>query len=210
MHVTTKLKNRSKIAVDIDDVIFTFVPSFSDYHNQVFGTNVTVEDLVDYSLMSVYFQCESSELTRRIEQFFADVDTLKLPPITGAVDKLTALSQEHELYAISSRSASIMPHSQAYLNYYLPGVFSEIYHTSQYSVNNGCGERKSDACRRLGIHQMIDDHLGNIDDLYQHGIAGVLFGDYAWNRYHQPGQYTRASGWHEVTVELPSNLRPND
>lgn len=186
-----------KIAVDIDDVIFEFMSSFADYHNRTHGTTATSANLVDYYRMDEHFGCDVPQLVRRIEDFISKVDPKKFPPIEGSVSALTALRADHDLYAVSSRSASLLEHSKNYLTYHLPGVFTEVIHTDQFA-GIGPKQNKADICHKIGATLLIDDHAGHFEGLPEKGVTCVLFGDYAWNRHYPQGAFVRAKGWHEV------------
>lgn len=197
--------NKPVIAVDIDDVLFPFVDGIAAYHNNLKGTNLTVDDFFSYNFVEVWGG-EVDE-TERIVESFLGMDQLHLQPVHGAKEALARLSQDFEVVLVTARNQLFESATSAWLQHHLPELFSQVIFAGNH--HDGRPYRpKGVICEELGARLLIDDHPRNLLSVAEHGIDGVLFGTKAWSvRPETPARITPCKDWDAVVSYIYDEWR---
>ncbi len=174
----TDATTRPVIAIDIDDVLFPFVDGIASYHNELKGTNLTVDDFVSYNFHEVWGG--DVEETEQMVHAFLSMDHLRLQPIPGAKDALARLSEDFTVVLVTARNELFAQETVTWLRHHLPSLFSHVIFAG--NPHDGRPFRpKGIICEELGAQLLIDDHPRNLLSAAEHGIDGVLFGTKAWS-----------------------------
>ena len=191
-----------RLAFDADDVLYPYAPNVLKFYNQHNGTNFTMADFTDYHLNTMWGGTYE-EADSWVERFVYSDFSLSLPPIDGAYETLSRLSQRHELSIVTARwTPNRREMTYYWLDQYLPGIFpvENIYFNSEMGI---C---KSVLCRELGIDVLIDDRYVYIERTAKIGIDAILFqpDEYRWNTLPEllPTRVHRARNWAEVETTI--------
>lgn len=188
--------DRPLIAVDIDDVLFPFVPGIATYHNDLKGTTLSPQDFHSYNFMEVWGGDEQE--TNTIVDNFMMGDNLHLQPVEGAKQALTRLNQDYDIVLVTARNEVFETATVTWLREHLPDLFRHvIFAGNQY---DGRPHRtKGSICTELDAQLLIDDHPRNIMSAAECGIDGILFGIHAWSVLDAPNsKVTACRDWSAV------------
>lgn len=189
------------IAVDIDEVLFPLSPTFLDYHNTHHGSAYTLDEMTTYHLEEL--TGETSE--QMLEKIHAYLDTHYFEtgqPIAGALQSLRRLAKRYELVIITARDIHYRGKTEAWLEQHFGDLFSQVHYT--HTLDEPHKEiEKYVLCRQAGAEVLIDDNLHHLTKAAAHGIDGILFGDYGWNRSADlPENIVRCQDWQSVEIYL--------
>lgn len=188
--------NKETVAVDVDEVLFPFVPEFVQYDNDRYGGNLTITDFFTYRFEHV-LEIPLEEAVERVYSFNA-VDHNHISPVEAAHESIERLSERFNLVVVTARHPKFEPNTRRWLNEHLPGFFREVLHIGYASVMEK-PQRKVDVCKQLGAIALIDDSLEHVSECAKDGVEGVLFGNYPWNQIAQlPAGVTRCLDWPAV------------
>ena len=169
------------IAIDFDDVVATFNPSYIDHHNKIYKTPmITMETATTFNMSELY-QVPHKEIVRRVRKFcIENHDEMKLHK--GVRDGLSHLSKEHDLHIVTSRCESLR---DVTLNWMRQMNVLQYFTDTHFTNNFGSlyPERKNsklNACRDIGAIALIEDSAGNAREVADGGIPVVL-PEYKWN-----------------------------
>lgn len=191
-----KPENKKILAVDIDDVIYPFVPSLIDYLDSNHKVKMSHEDFVEYDIRKVWGG--GPEEAEEIFQKYIKDSGIEIAPIKGAQQAIRKLAENYEIVIMTSRSSKNFPKTEAWLTQHFPDIFREV-HLLGNKYDDDRYRRKAEVCKELGVHCLIDDHLPHVLETNEVGIKTLLFGDYPWNQIHElPEEITRVHSWREV------------
>lgn len=197
---------RHTIAVDIDEVIASFVPALCAFHNRVYGTELTAADFFSYTFREVW-GVDEDESTARVRAFLDSPEFAELPPIAGARDVLTKHAAAFRFVIVTSRQAHLVAATQHWLQRHYPGVFADALFGNHWGAS-GVKRSKSDMVRDCGAIALIDDSLAYVKDVATIGCTCILFGVYNWARLTAaeedalPFNIVRAVSWLHVDAIL--------
>ncbi len=193
---------RTTIAVDLDDVLFDFVGRFFRWHNERFGSNLQVQDMVFERLWQVWGGTKE-EAAERIPRFFHEVDLLNLGPIHGAIAALDKLKLLYKLAVVSARDPSTTAITRVWIEKYFPGLFDQIALGIANPLDRSKLMSKAEVCMRLGAGVLVDDQLVHAYECAEAGIRALLFGHNPWNRSDTlPPNVVRVRDWDAVCEVL--------
>ena len=188
--------NKPIIAVDIDDVL---VPHFQDlitWHNQTYGTKLSLSDNGNEDL-TVWGADTGEAAVKRVHQFFDSQAFLDARPFLEAKASLGLLGAQFDLVVVTARDTIIEKVTRDWLAEHFTDMFEGAHFTSKYSLE-GKRRQKSEVLKEVKAEYLIDDSLDNILAAVQVGLQGVLFGDYPWNRGEVPLGVVRCKDWPAV------------
>lgn len=166
------------IAVDIDDVLFPFVEGVAEYHNNLKGTQLAVDDFTTYHLNEVWGGTQ--EETEEIVQAFLSTDHLHLQPQPGVKKALQQLKGDFDVVLVTARNQAFEEPTVTWLRHHLPDLFADV----KFAGNPYDGrpyQPKGIVCQELGARLLIDDHPSNLLSAAECGVDGILFGSKAWS-----------------------------
>jgi uncharacterized HAD superfamily protein len=178
-----KLENRV-IAVDLDEVLGSFVLQLCRFHNDTYGTDLNVSDFHSYHFADVWGGTSEAAL-QKVFQFFQSHYFTDIPPVDGALIALQRLKAEGAtLYVVTSRQQVIEEATKEWLSRHYLNIFDGVYFGNHYALE-GKSISKPDMCKLCGAHVLIDDNLGYAQQCAAANIRVILFdheGAYPWNK----------------------------
>jgi uncharacterized HAD superfamily protein len=168
------------LAVDIDEVLAHFMPALLAFHNNVFETAYTSENMFSYNFHLVWGGT-ADDCSDKMDRFFSSSFFHGIQPVEGAKDALTKLGEKFDLQIVTSRQLKLEIETREWIQTHFGGVFSEVHFGNHYA-REGVSRKKSEICREIAAVGLIDDSFSYACDCAHAGLPVILFGDYAWNR----------------------------
>jgi uncharacterized HAD superfamily protein len=188
---------RKTIAVDIDEVLFPMAPSFLRYYNDEHGSNYRLEQMSSYFLEDLTGDSQEYMLSK-IETFLKSEDYKLGEPVSGSIEAIRQLRKKFRLVLVTARDHFYRGATEEFLEAKFAGLYDELYYTHQ-SNKPSVRVPKYTICQEIEAIALIDDHLSNVIGCAEHGIEGILFGNYPWNQAKTlPEGVVRAKDWQEV------------
>ncbi|CAM9434170.1 unnamed protein product [Chrysoparadoxa australica] len=187
------------VAVDLDEVLGVFVEQLALYHNKAYGTVLTGESFHSYDFHLVWGGTQE-EASKKMQDFFKSDEFLDIPEIPQAKEVLERHKEAIEFHIVTSRQLIIEDITRTWVAKHYPGLFSGI-HLGNHYVEGAPQRSKLEMCRAIGARMLIDDSPKHCLDCGSNGVAGVLFGNYAWNQVpkgEMPNYVQRVETWSEV------------
>jgi uncharacterized HAD superfamily protein len=188
--------SRETIAVDVDDVVFPFVPPFVKYLGEQ-GIVVTPEHFTTYDLSQIY-PIEKSKAAKLVAKF-VEAQHVLIDPVPGSVEAIGKLSHRYEVDIMTARDKRFERLTRQWFAQHFPDSIRNIHVIDAHYAAGGSPAAKAEACLRLGVDYLIDDLPIYINEVAKVGVKTLLFGDYAWNRTAElHPSVTRVKNWQEV------------
>jgi 5'(3')-deoxyribonucleotidase len=189
------------LAVDIDEVLFPFMPEFVKFHNQEYGTQLTAGDFYCYDFDAV-LGLPTLEVTNRIVDFIQR-DWLHVPPIEAAEESIIRLADRFDLAVVTARERLSEKATRVWLDNYFIDLIGSHNFLGHYGASIEKPRTKVSVCKELGAVALIDDSIRHTSECPREGVEGVLFGDYAWNQAPSlPDGVTRCEDWEKTVVHF--------
>lgn len=195
-------RKKYKIGIDIDEVLIEFARGFCDYHNEKYGTKLTLSSFFTYKFHLV-LKIPQEECTARVNDFFTTDFFTNLSPVDGAVQAIRILSKDYDLPVITSRPLFLRDQTNHYLDQYFPGMLSDRYFSSSYYHNSGGPLSKPALCKQLCADVIVEDSIDYALQCAEFGIAVILF-DRPWNQGPLPKGVTRFYNWPQIVEFIRS------
>ncbi|MBS0351011.1 MAG: hypothetical protein JSR33_07490 [Proteobacteria bacterium] len=170
---------KAVIAVDVDEVLSPFVSGLAPWHNAKYGTHLQFEDFHSYQFNKVWGG-ELDEAISKCAFYFENREPVA--PLKDAVAVLQKLQKKYQLIVVTSRMRQHQSQTEAWVNQYFPNIFKAVLLCNHWNKDGHPAIKKSTACLNYGASYLIDDLPHYVEDAVSEGIAGLLFGDYPWNR----------------------------
>ncbi|RZC85312.1 hypothetical protein C5167_041498 [Papaver somniferum] len=233
------LPDKLVVAVDVDEVLGNFVSalnrfiadryssshSVSEYHVYEFFRiwNCSRDEVVGISTYSSSAQLTYYVIHLKHPSYFEAADIrvhefFKTPyfktgihPLPGAQVTLHKLSKFCNLSVVTSRQNAIKDHTIEWLEKHFPGLFQEIHFGNHFALD-GISRPKSEICRSLGAHVLIDDNPRYALECAEAGIRVLLFdyeNSYPWSKSESAilhPMVTKVHNWDEVEQQLVSSV----
>jgi 5'(3')-deoxyribonucleotidase len=190
---------KQTIAVDIDDVLASSADEWVRHTNELWGTNLTIEDFDEN--WGAMWQVDHDEMKRRRDILFENRVVRDFPPQQQAMATLKQLSDHYRLIVTSSRNSDIRQDTLDWLNEHYADVFEEIHLSGIYDTGKEDAHTltKRELLERVGADYLIDDQPKHCIAAAEAGLVGILFGEYAWNRdVELPSGVVRCKDWPAV------------
>lgn len=202
---------RPIIAVDMDEVLCGFVPAVVRFHNDTYGTSLKVEDFFSYTFFYVWGGT-MEEAHLKLELFHESKYFLEeLAPIPHAQNAVRALAEKYDLHVVTSRRYNIETATRQWLEQHFPNCFKGVHFGNHYCMPGQKSIPKSELCRTIGAHLLVDDNLDYAIDCSNNGTPVVLFGDYPWNRGHintsRPELVVKTPDWDQIPGAIDRILK---
>lgn len=201
------MKNPQIIAVDIDEVLADFLSYFVYFHNLMYKTQASKEDMKKYYLHEV-FNVEREEMSIRYLEFKSLHLLERLKPVEGSktgIKKLIELGFVPHL--VTARPQVIEKETRKWLSIHFPR-----YNFPIHFAHNLKGEfkKKSEICKEIGAETLIDDHIDNALDCAENGIMVFLM-DAPWNQAGSlPEDVVRVKSWMDIIKKIEKTNQPNN
>ena len=190
-----------RIAVDLDDVLSSFIAEFLKWYNPQHGTNWQFKDVVDYHWPN-FMHITVEQAIEDVHKFFISQGYNDLPLMPGAKEWVDQLAAKHELYLVTSRQNVAKETTYNWLDRNFPGVFRKVMFANHYSADGSPARTKGELCKEIGCELIVEDDSRHIDALLAHNIKVVLI-DKPWNRNDRlPAGVIRAYNWEDATQAI--------
>lgn len=200
------------IAVDCDDTLSRTNETICRWHNETYGTSLTIDDFHHFQYWRVKGWGDRAEAQKKVKEFNHSGAWDKIPVIQEAVASTKKLKEMgHTLVIITARMASEAIRTRDWIEATFPDTFSELYFTSAFesraasdptgpdvaAANVGpesdtdrdrlpyksIPKPKSDICQLVGAKLLVDDSIENAYNVYENtDIPVALYGDWQWNK----------------------------
>jgi 5'(3')-deoxyribonucleotidase len=186
--------SKPTIAVDIDDVLAMHYESLVVFHNERYGTELTLADYISDHWSLVWKTDEAETHRRAVEFAMLGVMDRRVKP--GSPEALAQLKDRYDLVTITVRRKINIAETYEWLETHFPGVFRQVRFVHLWEED---APSKAEICLELGATYLIDDSLKHCKLAAELGVTALLFGDYAWNAAKElPTGVTRVSDWTDV------------
>ena len=192
------LETQETIALDIDEVLYPFMPQFTQWHNKIFQTNLYPENFFSYEFADV-LGVSVPDTIERVREFLTQEDNHEgVLPIQGSKSAVYALAEQYSLVAVTARHPQFRSITESYLEEHFSGVIEQVELVGHPATVEVC-RSKAEVCQELGATALVDDSIGHVNNCVENGIDGVLFGNYPWNREGEPRKdVVQCHNWQDV------------
>ncbi|CAD5165214.1 unnamed protein product [Musa acuminata subsp. malaccensis] len=195
------------VAVDVDEVLGSFLLALNKFIADCYSSNHSVSEYYVYEFYKIW-KCSQAEANIRVHEFFkSSYFKTGIYPIPGARHALDKLSTFCNLSVVTSRQNVIKDHTLEWIEKHYPGLFQEIHFGNHFALD-GVSRPKSEICRSLGAHVLIDDNPKYALECAEVGIRVLLFdyhNSYPWCKAGSATSHpmvTKVHNWQEVEQQL--------
>ena len=193
-----------RIAVDIDEVLAQFLAQLNVFYAQEFGTRFSLEHYSKYYFAPVW-GVHDDKSNAIVHAFFETALFRDIEPVPGALEACRRLKDDLgcDLVVVTSRQNAVRTQTIEWVSRHFPEIFSDLHMCNHFALE-GDVVAKSDVCKRIGAHVLIDDNPGYALDCASEGVPSLLFdwdGKYPWSkdgRTQGEELITTVASWREV------------
>jgi 5' nucleotidase, deoxy (Pyrimidine), cytosolic type C protein (NT5C) len=121
------------IAIDLDDTLAYTNLTICKWHNEKYGTNLSVDDQHSYYYWKNPGWGTPKEAVAKVREFLLSPAANEIPPIEGAQRGTKRLKEAgYKLVVITARMQEIASDSVEWLEEHFPGIFDTVYFTSAF------------------------------------------------------------------------------
>lgn len=189
-----------KIGIDLDDVLADTMPMLVMYHNDIYGTTLTKDDVWSYQFGDV-LGISPEEAMKRIYGFERSTRLMDVVPLPGAKRVIDSLRKNHELSIITARDSEFTDITKHWIARYFQDIFSDVHFANHHSPV-AIPRSKGDICQEFGMDMMIDDSFSNVVSC--HGVCeSTLLFDAPWNVNEKLlDGMQRVSSWDDIVEKI--------
>jgi uncharacterized HAD superfamily protein len=207
METGTDVRKIMKIGTDVDEVLVPFVANLCIYHNGLYGTNKTENDLKIYRFETI-FNLTPDESFKRISDFYETDLFRNIPLHPFAREFIAEIARRGYLnHLITSRYADAREFTPQWAGSIfgsdVKGVLftADSHYDEEYTLKHKIMS-KADTCIHHGLDVIIEDNLINATVCAEKGMRVILM-DKLWNQNGSlPERITRAYNWGDVLREI--------
>eukprot|EP00921_Rhytidocystis_pertsovi_P010491 GHVQ01016860.1.p1 GENE.GHVQ01016860.1~~GHVQ01016860.1.p1 ORF type:complete len:331 (+),score=57.62 GHVQ01016860.1:305-1297(+) len=201
-----KALSRPTIAIDVDEVLAQLVHGVAQFHNDKFGTNLTLKDFHSYNFADVWGGT-TEEAMDKVTDFFGTHYFHDLAVVPGAQEAIKQLREKFDLVVVTSRQFYIEEETRRWIERHFPNTFSKIlfgnHWTKEGQYQHGVFRSKKELCEMCGAICLVDDAPKYMSETHEHLVLSILFdldNSYGWSRdYQLPADNCfRCACWDEV------------
>ena len=162
---------RRKVAVDVDEVLVPMFHTLSNYHQHTSPVPVRIPVRHPYRY-SCALGITEKRSTRLVQEFY-ETDAFKnMRPITGAVEGVRALKDEHDLVVVTGRHDESIDATHDWLDRWFEGCFDDAIFCNHFTEK---ATDKASICKDLGIGVIIDDSILTCAECLASGTDAINF-----------------------------------
>lgn len=198
---------RIRVAVDVDEVLGRFVYALNKFCKEEYGMEYDVSDYWVYEFAKIW-HCSQDQSNHIVHKFFeSDHFNDGIPIIPGAFETLGRMQAHCDLVVVTSRQHVIQDLTLEWLDRHYAGLFSEVYFGNHFALQ-GASRKKSDICKTIDAHVLIDDNVGYAMDCADAGINVLLYDweeSYPWSKLPEGFSHPRIQvvrNWQEVEAAV--------
>ncbi|KAJ7456574.1 hypothetical protein FB451DRAFT_1407269 [Mycena latifolia] len=177
------------IAVDLDDVLSQTNSMIAQWHNEKFGTQMTLAHFYYYYYWKNPFWGTLQETFEKVKEFYSTDAIFQAIPVPDAREGVQALrDMGYSLVIVTARTPDVADASWEWVEKYFPGpsACAKMYQDAHKLHHNEVltNLTKSQVCADLKAQVLIDDSAENA---IQCSTASsptrvLLYGNYEWNK----------------------------
>jgi arsenate reductase len=194
------------VAVDLDEVLGSFIEPLCRWHNRRYATSLQVSDFHSYHFAHVWGGTDAESVTK-VDEFFESEEFLRgVPVVSGAAGVLNKWKKHFDFVIVTSRQTKLAQITKIWLDAHYAHIFSDMRLGNHYGTT-GAKKSKSELCRELRAVMLIDDSLAyclECSAVLRHVVLFDLNNSYPWNKTNQllPSNVERLSNWDFVDAAL--------
>lgn len=187
-----------KIGIDVDDVLASFVPTFINWHNHTYGTELRSGSFTSYRFGEI-LKLSAQGTTDRVMEFYDSGDFANMSLVDGAREGIRLLNgRGHNLVAVTARLKVVEESTLSWLGKNFGHDIPEAHFSHNHYAGMGGALTKPEICQQLGIGLIVEDSMDYARQCAEVGIPVVLL-DRPWNQGSLPRSVTRVCSWEEIT-----------
>ncbi len=187
-----------KIGIDIDEVVVEFVKGYLKFYEKESGKKYLFDNVSSYNFWEV-LDFSKEEAYGSVNRFFETEDFEKLDLIDGVNESIGELSENNDIFFITSRPNFINGKTKEFLNRNFPEVSFELIHSKGFDTQR---KHKEEICLDRDIKIMIEDNYEYAKKCADKGINVFLL-DKPWNKSSEEHKnITRVKHWNEILEQL--------
>jgi len=194
---STPGSSRPVIAVDLDDVLSQTNAEVASWHNEQYGTKMTIDDFYYYYYWKNPYWGGLQETYDKVRDFYASMRLFDAAPVPGSRVGVQALhDMGFKLIIVTARGPEEKEGSWKWVDKWFHGLFDNMIFTGQFKESktdsDGFGVvtklDKAQVCADLKARLLIDDSSENALQVSTSSSAAtpptpvLLFGQYEWNK----------------------------
>lgn len=172
--------SRPLLALDVDEVSFPLTVNYVETHNELHGTDFTVDHFNTYNYEDNLQQ--PLEVVAKQLADFTMRDNLHIEPIEYTVEGIHRLLTKFDIDIVTARHPEWESHTVNWLQEKIGEFFGNIHLIGYSPMMGEHALTKAEVCQKIGAFALIDDSPSHVIEMARIGREGVLFGDYPWNR----------------------------
>ncbi len=201
----TKAIEKLVIACDIDEVLFPYLQGYVKYYNRIHGASLKVSDFHSYNFCHVHGHTEEY-IADLVYAFHDEPEFDEIEPIVGSLEAVHKLQALGDLHFVTARQAAIAEKTCNWIKKHF-GIDQDHVHVgnhwSKASDKVTTKRAKSEMCKQIGAHVLIDDALSYAKECAEAGMKVFLFdlnGEYGWNKHSESlhPNITRVHSWDDT------------
>ncbi len=190
-----------RIGIDIDEVVAEFVEGYLELFNKKFEKEAKKEDILTYDLWK-NLGISKEDSFNLAHEFFKSPIFERVKLIEGAVESIPKLSENNELFFITSRPIDFKSKTENFLTKNFSNINFKLIHSGD-RFKNGL-KSKSEICEDEGVEIIIEDQPDYCFDCAKKGIRAFLF-DKPWNKNFDESKsenIIRIKNWNEILEKI--------
>mgnify|MGYP000159184464 CR=1 FL=1 len=189
-----------KIAIDIDEVLAEQLESVIEFYKQETGIFISKDKFLSYKWWEVWDISKEEAIS--VDERFKESDMFdNLKVVEGSINIMKKLSKNNNLIIITARPSFFENKTLSWLNRNYGDIFDNIYHSSDFHIENNNQKSKVDFCKDLGVKVIIEDNLEYSLNCAEKGFDVILL-DKPWNKGVEHENIVRCFNWSEILREI--------
>jgi len=188
------------IAIDLDEVLAETMPGVISFHNQKYGTTLSIDNFHSYKWHEVWGGTKK-EAVEKFFLFTKSVHFKNLKPLKEAMTAINVLTKTNELIVLSSRQKEFEGESKRWIEKYFPNKFKAVYIINHADwAKGGKTMTKKEMCQKLGVEVLIEDNLDYANECASINTTVFLL-NYPWNKGEIVKGVIRVNSWREIVSD---------
>jgi len=184
-----------RIGIDLDDVVFDFVPTFLEFYNEKYGKTILFDEIYTFNLPILL----GISLEETLDLIKSMILNKKMPLVFKSQESIMQLAQKYEIFFITSRI--VRETTIGDLNNLFSGIkFELIFSSNTYA--NSPGKTKGEIGKENKIEFIVEDSQDYALECADKGIKVFLL-DKPWNKNcNKHENITCVRNWDEILEKI--------
>ena len=184
-----------KIGCDYDDVVVDYMGGFCDFHNQRYGTNLSIQDFKSHNIWETIGGSRFRAVLL-VNLFYYSKLFDKIQLMGGAREAIRELSEKNNLSIVTARFNHFRKKTERDVKRNFDGSIESVFYTGFYNPTG-----KLDLCKKEGISLLIEDNKHYAVSCADAGINVLLF-DRPWNHNLEHENIWRVHNWNDILEKI--------